>query len=696
MIRKYKEPNEAQRDALLKIEEFKKKGINFNLVSIPSGGGKTIFSALETENIKGNILYIAHRNEILDQAKEVFKKIHKLKNEDIGVCNSERKELDKKITFATIQTISKKKHLYNIDSKQFEYLIVDEYHHSATETYRRVLKYLKPKYILGLTATPFRMDGKKLDEFVCKELAYELSTKKGIEMKILSSFIYRGEFDDVDYSDIKCNGFKYSQKDLNKKLIIDKRDEKIIQEFKKYIGDKKTMAFCCSIEHVASCVRKFEEAGISSVGITYKDKKEIRKSKMDNFRKGIYQVVFTVDLFNEGVDVPDVEGIMFLRPTFSETVFIQQLGRGLRTNEGKKYAVILDFIGNQKNADMARKILNEIVSTGEGQRTQKPQLNYLVPKVSFDSRVLDIFQMQEDWIITKEKLTDNYWNVKKELGRQPISTDMNKYGKYCKGAYQRYFGSWNKFLEEIGEPILENTNITKEKLTDNYWEVKKKLGKQPIGKTISRYGKYCANSYDRYFGSYNKFLESIGEPLIKKHLTNITKENLTDNYFEVKKKLGKQLISKDMNKYGKYSYNYYLKYFGSWNKFLESIGEPIIRDINITKKKLIENYWKVKKEIGRQPISTDMNKYSYNSYKKHFGSWNEFLESIGEPILKSRNITKEKLIENYWKVKKEIGRQPISTDMNKYGKYSRRSYQRYYDSWNNVKKEIESIFKKRD
>lgn len=571
-------PNLAQKEALssIKFDDSDKA-----LIVLPSGIGKTYLSAFDTLRVNPkHILYISHRNEIIEQASESFIKIHNLSEDKIGFINEYKKQFDKKIVFATIQSLSIKKNLDKIKPKHFDYVIIDEYHHIACPSYVKVVKYLKPKYLLGLTATPFRFDGKNIMKFIDNNTIFEMSIQEGIKNKLLVPFVYYGLWDNIDYSDIKWQGNKYKESDLDKKLIIKKRNNQIVKEFKKICGKRQTIGFCVSVNHIKKMVKIFNKSGIPSAEISYKIKYKDRKKIIRDFRNNKYQVLFTRDIFNEGVDFPEVESLLFLRPTFSKTVFLQQLGRGLRIKKGKKNVVILDFIGNYVNA---YKIKNWLGITGEigiG-RPPKPIYKYSVQKVFFDKKVIDLFEYQESKILDKQKLIQNYFDVKKKIKKQPRIKDMDKYGKYSSGSYTNYFGSWMKFLKAIKEdPIFYfPKDVIEKDLVDNYFKFKKKIGHQPKSKEITRKkgSEYNIKTYVRFFGSWNIFLKKIDEPILMcSKYTKISKKELVQNYKNLCKKIGKnKLWSSEVTiKNGsKYSVAYYIKKFGSWNKFEVHVGE---------------------------------------------------------------------------------------------------------------------------
>ena len=249
--------------------------------------------------------------------------------------------------------------------------------------------------------------------------------------------------------------------------------------------------------------------------------------------------------------------------------------------------------------------------------------------------------------ITKQELIDAYFKLKKQLGKQPTRTYFDKNSKYNPYNINKLFGSWNKFLESIDEPLLVNYDVTKQQLIDAYFEVKKQLGKLPTRTEFDKNSKYNQYNIDKLFGSWNKFLESIDEPSLVNY--DVTKQQLIDAYFEVKKQLGKLPTRTYFVKNSKYNQRNIRKLFGSWNNLLESIDEPINK--YETKQQLIDDYFELKKQLGKQPTCREFVKYSkYTQYNvvKLFDSWNKFLKSIDEPIKKyGTNKKNVNIISNY-------------------------------------------------
>jgi len=449
-------PNYLQKQVLDSLDYHRNKGWKKGIVILPTGTGKTYLSAFDSQNAQGRILFIVHRLDILAQSKATFEKVYP--NAKIGFLTGEIKEdvNDSKILFASKDSLRNPETLKSFAQDEFDYIIVDEVHHGQAPTYRIVLDYFNPNvFMLGLTATPDRMDRKDIFELFDYQKAYEYTLNDAIENGFLVPYTYYGLKDNIDYNNIRYNGNKYNVADLDRHLIIKDRNEKIYEEYLLKGKGNKALGFCCSIEHAKAMAAFFNDKGIPSVSIT--SETQNRDTEVEKFRKSEYTVAFTVDLFNEGVDFPDLRVLLFLRPTESKTIFFQQLGRGLRLCGGKESVVVIDFIGNYKKANNIRKYLSKggtpKVNEGNG-RVEKIIYEY-APKceVVFDSEVEEILDNQDtvEREITKEDLIGAYYDLVEILKRKPTQEDINEQGEFKVSRYFNVFGSWTKFLKEIGE-----------------------------------------------------------------------------------------------------------------------------------------------------------------------------------------------------------------------------------------------------
>lgn len=449
-------PNYLQKEVLKALELYRERGWQKGIVVLPTGTGKTYLSAFDTLRTEGRILFIVHRLDILSQSKEAFERIYP--KEKLGLLTGEVREYlkDSKVLFASKDSLRNPETLEIFDKEEFTYIIVDEVHHGQAPSYRLVLDYFEPTFfMLGLTATPDRMDRKDIFEIFDYNKVFEYSLIEAIENGFLVPFDYYGLKDNIDYTNIRYNGAKYNVQDLDRHLIIEERNEQILEEYLKKGQGNKAIGFCCSIKHAERMSEFFNNHGIPSVAIT--SLTDQRAELTDKFKNNEVAVAFTVDIFNEGVDFPDVQILMFLRPTESKTIFMQQLGRGLRLCGGKSNVAVLDFISNYRKANNIRKFLSksskEIKNPKNG-RIEKIEYLYS-PKcnVYFDSEVEQILDAQDrqEREITKEDLIGAYYDIAESLRRKPTQEDINQQGEFKVARYLSIFGSWIKFLREISE-----------------------------------------------------------------------------------------------------------------------------------------------------------------------------------------------------------------------------------------------------
>ena len=353
-------PYSYQSQILDKLDaERKIHGRMRNLIVAATGTGKTVISALDYRNFRkenpskrSHLLFVAHREEILKQSMYTFRAI--LRNANFGdmfVGNHKPNSIEN--LFISIQTLNSQNFTEKTSDDFYDYIIVDEFHHAAAPTYQKLLSYYKPKILLGLTATPERMDGKNILEYFDNHIAAEIRLPEAIDRKLLCPFQYFGITDTVDLDTLKWSAGGYDKKELSNIYTLSgftatRRADYVVSSLLRYVTDiafVKGLGFCVSIEHACFMSRHFNEHGIPSISLTGKSTDDERNTARDKLVNGDIKFIFVVDIYNEGVDIPEVNTVLFLRPTESLTIFLQQLGRGLRLSENKECLTVLDFIG---------------------------------------------------------------------------------------------------------------------------------------------------------------------------------------------------------------------------------------------------------------------------------------------------------------------------------------------------------------
>ncbi len=449
-------PNYLQKMALDALDFYRTKGWKKGIVVLPTGTGKTFLSAFDAKRFDGRVLFIVHRLDILSQSKEAFEKVWP--RAKMGTLTGEIKENigGSKVLFASKDTLRNLDYLSLFKKDEFDYIIIDEVHHGQAPTYHSIIEYFDAKkFMLGMTATPDRMDRKDIFELFEYNKVFEYTLSEAIENGFLVPYTYYGLRDNIDYSKIRYNGKKYNVQDLDRYLIIEKRNEQILKEYLEKGNGNKAIGFCCSIKHSDRMAEFFNERGIPAISIN--SETEDRDKKIREFRENKFAIAFTVDLFNEGVDFPDVRVLLFLRPTESKTVFMQQLGRGLRLCSSKDRVIILDFIGNYKKANKIRQYLSKKSREHKDSKTGRIEkiIYEYTPncEVKFDEKVEEILDRQDhdERGVSKEDLLDAYYKLAEKLKRKPTQEDINRESEFKVSRYVFIYGSWIKFLREIGE-----------------------------------------------------------------------------------------------------------------------------------------------------------------------------------------------------------------------------------------------------
>ena len=425
------EPRGAQIEALCTLEHTRAEGARRALISAATGVGKTYLAAFDSEKYK-RVLFVAHKEEILRQAANSFQNVRK--SDDYGFFDGDEKCTDKSVIFASVATLGKSEYLNEtyFPKNYFDYVVIDEFHHAVNDQYMRIVEYFKPQFLLGLTATPERMDGRNIYEICDYNVPYEISLKDAINKGMLVPFHYYGIFDKTDYSQLHQVRGKYDDRELNKTYIgNERRYELIYKNYCKY-GSKRALGFCCSKEHAKDMAKEFCRRGIPSVAV-YSDAQgeytEDRSTAIQRLMQGEIRVIFSVDMFNEGVDIPAVDMVMFLRPTESPIVFLQQLGRGLRKSMGKEYLNVLDFIGNYEKAGRVRflltgKTFSETKTYNPADRTDFPD----DCMIDFDLELIDLFaEMDKRTLRVKDCIRGEYYRVKNLLDKSPSRLELFTY-----------------------------------------------------------------------------------------------------------------------------------------------------------------------------------------------------------------------------------------------------------------------------
>lgn len=483
------QPRGAQIEALYALEDSREEGAVKGLVQAATGVGKTYLAAFDSIKYD-RVLFVAHREEILKQAAISFQNVRH--SDDYGFFYGKQKDTDKSVIFASVATLGRKEYLKKeyFAEDYFDYIVIDEFHHAVNDQYKRIVNYFKPKFMLGLTATPERMDGRSIYELCDYNVPFEISLKEAINKGMLVPFHYYGIYDETDYSELHLVKGHYDEKELTAIYKNNAGRFDLIYKYYMKYRSSQALGFCCSRQHAEQMAKEFCKRGIPSVAVYSNadgEFSEERNKAIEQLKNKEIKVIFSVDMFNEGLDIASLDMVMFLRPTESPIVFLQQLGRGLRTYKGKEYLNVLDFIGNYEKAGKAPLLLAGGKSFTEEKAYDYNTIEY--PDdciVDFDMRLIDLFkELDKKSLSIKERICREYYRVKERLdGNVPTRMELFTYMDdevyaYCmKHAKENPFHRYLDFLHDLQElsedeemlyagigrefiSVLENTNMQK-------------------------------------------------------------------------------------------------------------------------------------------------------------------------------------------------------------------------------------------
>lgn len=443
-VRLLYEPRGAQIEALCALENTRAEGARRALVQAATGVGKTYLAAFDSKNYE-RVLFVAHREEILNQAAVSFQNVRN--SDDYGFFNGEQKCTDKSVIFASVATLGRLEYLNEtyFAPDYFSYVVIDEFHHAINEQYQRIVEYFKPQFLLGLTATPERMDGRNIYEICDYNVPYEISLKEAINKGMLVPFHYYGIFDDTDYSKLHIVRGRYDEKELNETYIGNVHRHDLIYKYYCKYGSKRALGFCCSRVHAEEMAREFCRRGIPSVAVYSNAEGEFSEDRgvaIEKLKQGEIKVIFSVDMFNEGVDITSVDMVMFLLT-----------GKSL-SETGQYHPADTSFFPDDCLVD-------------------------------FDMKLIDLFaEMDKKHLKVKDLIRNEYLRVKELLGKRPSRMDLFTYMEdevyqmaitHSKDnpfkRYMDFLKEWKElnqeeelFYQGIGKEfisLLENTSMSK-------------------------------------------------------------------------------------------------------------------------------------------------------------------------------------------------------------------------------------------
>lgn len=341
------ELRDYQQEATENLQKMREEGKTIALLYHATGVGKTITAATDAKAVGGRTLFLVNALKLASQAKETFAKVWP--EATLGEYTGSQKDMTQTVIFATVQSISKD--LEKFSPMDFDYLIVDECHHAAANTYQKIFTYFHPKFILGLTATPERSDGEDMLELF-QNVAHKMDLKTAVERGVLVPIRCIRVKTNIDLTDVRINGIKYNSQDLESKLFIPERNQLIVDTYLKYVNGKKTVIFCASVDHAAEIAKLLRDNGVKAEAVSGRDRVEVREKILKDYETGSTNVLCACDLLNEGWDSPHTTVLFMARPTMSKTIYLQQLGRGTRRCPGKEDLLVIDFVDNANMFNM--------------------------------------------------------------------------------------------------------------------------------------------------------------------------------------------------------------------------------------------------------------------------------------------------------------------------------------------------------
>nr|WP_279285712.1 DEAD/DEAH box helicase [Colidextribacter sp. OB.20] len=402
---------EHQIAALKSLEKMRSNSETIALLYHATGTGKTVTAVMDAKRCGGRVLFLAHTQELVNQATGTFRKLWP--SVTVGRYMESMKQPNAHVVCGSVQSVAL--HLESFRDDDFDYLIVDEAHHAAADTYQKVLSYFKPAFTLGLTATPERTDDNKVILDIFKNTAHKLDIRTAVEIGELVPIRCIRIHTNIDLTKVRFNSVQYNIRDLESKIYVPERNRLIVDTWLQYVRDKRTVVFCASVKHAQQISELFREAGIRAASVSSGMKQSERKEFREKIVNRKIQVLCACNLLNEGWDCPEIEVLFMARPTMSKVLYTQQLGRGMRLYEGKESLMVFDFVDNASQYNMPQSLHRlfklkeyrpgQLAVAPGGQKAaeaelyakgEKPEALIDWPVDATDYELVDIFNWQEE------------------------------------------------------------------------------------------------------------------------------------------------------------------------------------------------------------------------------------------------------------------------------------------------------------
>lgn len=448
-------PNEMQKEALANIAKLRAQDFKKALLISATGTGKTYLSAFDVHRVNPKkFLFIVHRANIALAALKSYKSLFG-NTKKMGLYSGNVQELEADYLFATIQLLSRDEHLHKFSPTEFDYIVIDETHRAGAESYKKIMDYFKPQYMLGMTATPERTDGIDIYKLFDNIIAYEIRLHRALDEQMLSPFHYYG------ITDIYVDGRPLDDNTEFSNLVTEQRVQHIISKIETYgtdTGEVRGLVFCSRVDESSQLAKMFNDRGIRCIALSGNDSEEERAKaiqRLESSDEDKLDYIFTVDIFNEGVDIPAVNQIILLRPTQSAIIFVQQLGRGLRKAENKEYLTVIDFIGNYSNDYLVpialygdnsynKDTIRKLMASGSNLIPGASTVNF--DRIAKD-RIFEAINSANLNLLADLKKDFNL--LKYKLGKTPLMVDFLNHGSRDPWAYVESKGSYFNFLCDV-------------------------------------------------------------------------------------------------------------------------------------------------------------------------------------------------------------------------------------------------------
>jgi superfamily II DNA or RNA helicase/HKD family nuclease len=479
-------PHPYQQATLDQLEaERLDRGETRNLVVAPTGTGKTLIAAFDyarqipKSGVRPRLLFIAHREELIRQARDRFR--HVLRDNSFGeILGGGVKPDSYDYLFSTVQSFQSRRVIEATGHDHWDYVVFDEAHHCVAQSYRDVIDRLRPRILLGLTATPERMDGESILPWFGNRIADEMRLWHAVEQQYLVPFDYYGIHDGTDLSTVSWTRGSYAVADLDRLYSGDKRRaDLVVDQFREIYGNfsnARALGFCVSVRHAEFMAEAFNRAGIPAAAVTSQSGDELRLTAIGILKHREVNVLFTVDLFNEGIDIPEADCLLFLRPTESSTVFVQQLGRGLRHDFGKQFCLVLDFIGNQRREFRFDLRLRALFGGTRQQVTRQPETNITaLPgncyfRLDKQSRKAILENLKYQLSANRTRMVQEVRALSQSLQRRPRLAEFLNETQYDLSDVYKNQGCWTYLLIAAGQLELNDVAVAIE-LTQKFGHI---------------------------------------------------------------------------------------------------------------------------------------------------------------------------------------------------------------------------------